>query len=162
MKGGHGANKILKRNCKTSIMINNYWSAYNIIVCILYMDHACSLHHVHVYPMYTQLKCLSTYYNMYIIYVTYINLKGDFPSQLYTIHFRRLNFEHPSQHPAAIMMNKDSRGVTRGRCTADNCLCDGYVGGLEGKKCHKCTHPPGRHRNLDAAANGAGNTCMSL
>ena len=47
---------------------------------------------------------------------------------------------------------RDSRGVRRGRCTTPGCLCDGYNGGNEMKKCHLCAHPPGKHANMDSPA----------
>ena len=43
-------------------------------------------------------------------------------------------------------MSLDSRGVLRGSCL--ECACTGYYGGEEKKKCIKCFHPPGKHKNL--------------
>ena len=45
--------------------------------------------------------------------------------------------------------NKDSRGVERGSCTA--CFCAGYDGGAQAKKCVKCGHPPGKHKNMSSS-----------
>ena len=35
---------------------------------------------------------------------------------------------------------------------AKDCSCEGYDGGNEMKKCHKCAHPPGKHANMDSPA----------
>ena len=45
----------------------------------------------------------------------------------------------------------DSRGIRRGKCTAENCPCNKYDGGEDKKKCVRvsCKHPPGKHSNLD-------------
>ena len=43
---------------------------------------------------------------------------------------------------------EDCRGVRRGSCTA--CGCAAYDGGNTRKKCLDCSHPPGRHKNLDS------------
>ena len=43
-------------------------------------------------------------------------------------------------------MSYDSRGLLRGNCT--ECPCIGYDGGEEMKKCIKCFHPPGKHKNI--------------
>ena len=47
-------------------------------------------------------------------------------------------------------MSYDSRGVLRGNCT--ECSCPGYDGRVEMKKCTKCFHPPGKHKNLSDVA----------
>ena len=49
------------------------------------------------------------------------------------------------QH-SGIMDGVDSRGVKRGNCL--DCICKGYDGGSEKKKCVRCEHPPGKHANL--------------
>ncbi len=43
----------------------------------------------------------------------------------------------------------DSRGIRRGKCTAEKCSCNKYDGGKDRKKCVSCNHPPGKHSNLD-------------
>lgn len=52
---------------------------------------------------------------------------------------------------AAVCNNIDSRGTQRGSCLIPSCTCDEYDGGSDKKKCVKCTHPPGRHRNLNTS-----------
>ena len=47
-------------------------------------------------------------------------------------------------------MNVDCQGKQRGRCSA--CMCDGYDGGSEKKKCIACGHPPGKHQNLSTSS----------
>lgn len=47
---------------------------------------------------------------------------------------------------AMAAVNIDSRGILRGRCSS--CVCDGYKGGSEKKKCIRCGHPPGKHMNF--------------
>ena len=49
--------------------------------------------------------------------------------------------------------NADSRGNLRGRCF--DCVCDGYNGGSELKKCIRCGHPPGRHHNFSTLSIGS-------
>lgn len=44
----------------------------------------------------------------------------------------------------------DSRGVKRGSCL--DCSCDGYDGGSEKRKCIRCTHPPGKHKNVNSSS----------
>ena len=55
-------------------------------------------------------------------------------------------------------MSLDSRGVRRGGCS--ECTCTGYDGGIEMKKCIRCLHPPGKHKNLSSgnAGSAAGST----
>ena len=43
----------------------------------------------------------------------------------------------------------DCRGVFRGGCT--QCACDGYDGGVAGKKCDNCGHPPTKHQKLSTS-----------
>lgn len=50
-------------------------------------------------------------------------------------------------------MSLDSRGVLRGSCSY--CACTGYDGGVEMKKCIRCSHPPGRHKNLSSVNAGS-------
>ena len=49
--------------------------------------------------------------------------------------------------------NADSHGNLRGRCF--DCVCDGYNGGSELKKCIRCGHPPGRHHNFSTLSIGS-------
>ena len=56
-------------------------------------------------------------------------------------------------------MNLDSRGVLRGSCT--ECACTYYNGGVEKKKCIKCSHPPGKHKNLSDGVGSVGSTSTS-
>lgn len=52
-------------------------------------------------------------------------------------------------------MNLDSRGVRRGGCTV--CGCHGYQGGVDRKKCMRCSHVPGKHLHL-----GTGDTATDV
>ena len=55
----------------------------------------------------------------------------------------------------------DSRGVRRGRCTSPSCSCDGYDGGAALKKCVKCSHPPGKHQNMDTTSDTVSSSVTS-
>ena len=56
-------------------------------------------------------------------------------------------------------MAVDYRGVVRGRCSS--CVCNGYDGGSEKKKCIACTHPPGKHQNLSTSSSSVSSLSIS-